>query len=58
MSVQIDELTALLDWYVAAGVDVGLGDEPVDRFLESMREAEERQARGREIGRASCRERV
>ena len=52
MSLQIDELTALLDWYVAAGVDVGLGDEPVDRFLESMREAEERQARGREAASA------
>jgi DNA polymerase len=48
MSVQIDELTALLDWYVAAGVDVALADAPVDRFLESLREAEERQARGRE----------
>ncbi len=43
--MQTDELIALLDWYAAAGVDVGLGDEPVDRFLETVREAEERQAR-------------
>jgi DNA polymerase len=27
-------LTALLDWYVAAGVDAVLGEEPVDRFAE------------------------
>ncbi len=39
------ELTALLDWYVSVGVDVALGDEPVDRFLETAREAEERAAR-------------
>ena len=45
--MQTDELTALLDWYVAAGVDVGLGETPVDRFLESLRDAEERQARVR-----------
>lgn len=45
MAVPRDELIALLDWYAAAGVDVALGDEPVDRFLESMREAEERRAR-------------
>ena len=47
MAVPRDELIALLDWYAAAGVDVALGDEPVDRFLESVREAEERQARAR-----------
>lgn len=39
------EIAALLDWYVAAGIDVALGDEPVDRFLESVRETEERRAR-------------
>ena len=44
MTVPRDELTALLDWYAAAGVDVALGEDPVDRFLESLREAEERGA--------------
>lgn len=43
--MQLDDLTALLDWYVGVGVDVALGDDPVDRFLESVREAEERNAR-------------
>lgn len=47
MAVPRDELIALLDWYAAVGVDVALGDESVDRFLESVREAEERQARAR-----------
>jgi len=50
MSMQTDELIALLDWYVAVGVDVALGEEPVDRFLESMREVEERQARATSDG--------
>jgi len=27
-----DELLAVLDWYRAAGVDIAVGDEPVDRF--------------------------
>lgn len=45
MPVPRDELTALLDWYAAAGVDTALGEDPVDRFLESVRETEERQAR-------------
>ena len=46
------ELAALLDWYVAAGVDVCLGDDPVDRFLESAREAEERSRRATEAAAA------
>ena len=33
-------LAALLDWYVAAGVDIAMGDEPVDRFDESRLELE------------------
>ena len=45
--MQTDEPTALLDWYVAAGVDVALDETPVDRFLASMHEAEARAARGR-----------
>lgn len=36
---------ALLDWYRAAGVDVALVDEAVDRFEESRREAEARRSR-------------
>ena len=39
------ELVALVDWYSAVGVDVCLGDEPVDRFAETAREAEERRQR-------------
>ncbi|MCE1234921.1 MAG: uracil-DNA glycosylase [Hyphomicrobiales bacterium] len=38
----------LLDWYAAMGVDVALDEDPVDRFLESMREAETRRARALE----------
>lgn len=38
-------LIDLLDWYVAAGVDVALADEPIDRFVETAREAEERAER-------------
>lgn len=38
--MQIAEITALLDWYSSVGVDVALGDDPVDRFLETQREAE------------------
>lgn len=45
--LQATELTALLDWYANVGVDVALGDDPVDRFVESAREAEARAARGR-----------
>ena len=26
---------AMLDWYRAAGVDIAVGDEPVDRFATS-----------------------
>lgn len=37
---------ALVDWYAAVGVDVALGDAPVDRFEESRLEAEARRARG------------
>ena len=33
---------SLLDWYVSVGVDVALDEDPVDRFLESVREAEAR----------------
>jgi uracil-DNA glycosylase family 4 len=29
-----DEMLGLLDWYRAAGVDVAVGDEPVDRFAQ------------------------
>ena len=29
------EALAMLDWYRAAGVDVAVGDEPVDRFATS-----------------------
>ena len=43
--MQPSDLTALLDWYVGVGVDVALGDEPVDRFLESAREVAERKVR-------------
>ncbi|MEQ1770849.1 MAG: uracil-DNA glycosylase [Devosia sp.] len=30
------EMLAALDWYRAAGVDVAVGDEPVDRFAQSQ----------------------
>lgn len=40
--MQSADLAALLHWYEAVGVDVALGDEPVDRFEESAREAERR----------------
>ena len=43
--MQHAELAALIDWYVAVGVDVAVGDDPVDRFLESVRESEARAAR-------------
>jgi DNA polymerase len=43
--MQASDLASLLDWYAAVGVDVALGDDPVDRFLESVRESEARQAR-------------
>lgn len=36
-SAEIDAITALLDFYVEAGVDVMLDDAPVDRFDESAR---------------------
>lgn len=42
--MQAAELTALLDWYASVGVDVALGDDPVDRFEETRREAETRRA--------------
>ena len=42
--MQAAELTALLDWYVSVGVDVALGDDPVDRFEETRAEAEARRA--------------
>lgn len=42
--MQAAELTALLDWYVCVGVDVALGDDPVDRFEETRLEAEARRA--------------
>jgi DNA polymerase len=29
-----DEMLAVLDWYRAAGVDIALGEEPVDRFAQ------------------------
>lgn len=29
-----DEMVAILDWYRAAGVDVAVGEEPVDRFAQ------------------------
>ncbi|MDK9695600.1 MAG: uracil-DNA glycosylase [Siculibacillus sp.] len=45
--MQHAEAIALLDWYVAAGVDVALGEDPADRFAETAREAQERQARAR-----------
>jgi len=34
-----DDLAALIEFYVAAGVDVGLAEEPIDRFEESKRKA-------------------
>lgn len=34
-----DELLAVLDWYRAAGVDVAVGEEPVDRFAASVPKA-------------------
>src|ERR1700761_6383240 len=46
MAVVLDSdqsLEALLAWYVAAGADEAIGDEPVDRFAE----AERRQAAAR-----------
>jgi hypothetical protein len=42
MALPREELIALLDWYVAAGVDGALDEDPVDRFLETVRETEER----------------
>ncbi|MBT9291917.1 uracil-DNA glycosylase [Prosthecodimorpha staleyi] len=38
-------LAALIDWYVAAGVDVGLGEAPCDRFAETRAELEARRQR-------------
>ncbi|PWB82784.1 MAG: uracil-DNA glycosylase, partial [Methylocystaceae bacterium] len=32
-------LAALLDWYLAAGVDIAVDDAPHDRFAESERPA-------------------
>ncbi|HUH78022.1 MAG TPA: uracil-DNA glycosylase, partial [Devosia sp.] len=29
-----DEMLAVLDWYRAAGVDIAVGEEPVDRFAQ------------------------
>jgi len=46
--MQPDELASLLDWYAAVGVDVALDETPVDRFLESIREAEARKGRADE----------
>ncbi|RAI25122.1 hypothetical protein CH339_19465, partial [Rhodobium orientis] len=34
-----DELTALLEFYAASGVDAVLADDPVDRFAESRQKA-------------------
>jgi len=48
--MQAAELTALLDWYANVGVDVALGDDAVDRFVESAREAEARANRARGDG--------
>jgi DNA polymerase len=42
MDLSNADLSALLTWYRDAGVDIALGDEPVDRFEESRREAEAR----------------
>ncbi|RDE10597.1 uracil-DNA glycosylase [Pelagibacterium lacus] len=30
-----NEMLAVLDWYVAAGVDIAVGEEPIDRFAQS-----------------------
>lgn len=38
-------LAALIDWYIAAGVDVGLGEAPCDRFAETRAELEARRQR-------------
>jgi len=42
---EFDAFAALLDWYGEVGVDHVLGDEPVDRFVESAQELAERRAR-------------
>jgi DNA polymerase len=42
MDLSDADLSALLTWYRDAGVDIALGDEPVDRFEESRREVEAR----------------
>lgn len=31
-----DEMLAVLDWYRAAGVDIAVGEEPVDRFAQRL----------------------
>ena len=47
--MQTLDSASLLDWYVSVGVDVALDEDPVDRFLESVREAEVRRAPPRSI---------
>lgn len=39
MDLSTADAAALLSWYRDAGVDIALGDDPVDRFEESRREA-------------------
>lgn len=50
--MQPSELASLLEWYAAVGVDVAVGEDPVDRFLESVREQEARRARAAETAAA------
>lgn len=42
----------LLDWYLSVGVDVALDENPVDRFVETVREAASRKARAQETAAA------
>ena len=44
-ATEIQAAMALLEFYREAGVDLALGEDPVDRFLESRLELEARQAR-------------
>jgi DNA polymerase len=45
-------LEALLDFYLASGVDAALGDEPTDWFALSQRQAEQRQQRASQPSKA------
>ncbi|QEN91129.1 uracil-DNA glycosylase [Labrys sp. KNU-23] len=38
-SIPSEQIVALLQWYADMGVDVAIGDEPVDRFAESAQAA-------------------